>query len=150
MAVSQAEHQTNDIMPVPQHTDLASAQPPAFDSAPTDAVLDSEVLPAEPQVKEPTSKGPLLKHINFWHEDELKMAHPEVQASSPVGYSRFCQFCSIRLKLVGTFAMALCIWSLAQNTVFISQHTVRLYTVLPLSFTEVSFPAITAISSTPC
>jgi len=24
----------------------------------------------------------MLKHINFWHEDELKMAHPEVQVPS--------------------------------------------------------------------
>lgn len=84
----QAEHQTSDIMPVPQHTGLASAQPPAVDSTPTDAVLDTEALPAELQVKEPSSKGPLLKHINFWHEDELKMAHPEVQASSLFGWRR--------------------------------------------------------------
>ena len=68
-------------MPVPQHTSATPAQPPGLDSVHTDAVLDAEPLSAEIQAKEPSSKGALLKHINFWHEDELKMAHPEVQAS---------------------------------------------------------------------
>ena len=79
--VAQAEHQTSDIMPEPQHTGLTPAQPSALDPVHTDAVLDAKPVPAEVQAKEPSSKGPLLKHINFWHEDELKMAHPEVQAS---------------------------------------------------------------------
>ena len=68
-------------MPVPHHTSSTPAQPPALDSAHTDAVLDPKPLSAELQAKEPGSQGPLLKHINFWLEDELKMAHPEVQAS---------------------------------------------------------------------
>lgn len=75
----QAEHQTSDIVQEPCHADSTAAQSPASDSAHTGAALDAEPLAGEVQAKTPSSK--LLKHINFWHEDELKMAHPEVQAS---------------------------------------------------------------------
>ncbi len=36
----------------------------------------------EAQLRTQNTKGQMLKHINFWHEDELKMAHPEVQVPS--------------------------------------------------------------------
>lgn len=31
------------------------------------------------QQREQPAKNSSLKHINFWHEDELKTAHPEVK-----------------------------------------------------------------------
>ena len=68
-------------MPVPHHNGSTAVQPPAPDSAHTDPVVDAKSLSAELQAEVPNNKGPLLKHINFWHEDELKMAHPDVQAS---------------------------------------------------------------------
>ena len=60
--LAQAEHQTSDTIPVPHHSSSTPAQPPALDSAPTDAVLDPKPLSAELQAEEPGSKGPLLKH----------------------------------------------------------------------------------------
>ena len=69
------------MMPVPHHNGSKVLQPPAEGSVQTDAEGDAKSLSAELWAEAPNSKGPLLKHINFWHEDELKMAHPEVQAS---------------------------------------------------------------------
>lgn len=80
--IAQAEHQTSDIMPLPHHASASiAAQPPTPGSVHTDAVVTAKPASAEAQAKEPSSKVQLLKHINFWHEDELKLAHPEVQAS---------------------------------------------------------------------
>ncbi|KAL3149395.1 hypothetical protein ABBQ32_002192 [Trebouxia sp. C0010 RCD-2024] len=76
----QAEHQTSDIVQEPCHADSTPAQLPASGSAHAGAALVAEPLAVEVQAKPPGSTGKLLKHINFWHEDELKMAHPEVQA----------------------------------------------------------------------
>ena len=68
------------MVPVPHHNGSV-VQPPAEDSVQTEAEGDAKSLSTEIRAEAPNNKGPLLKHINFWHEDELKMAHPEVQAS---------------------------------------------------------------------
>lgn len=85
MTLLQAEHHTGDIVQEPQHTGSTAEQLPAADSTGAHAGPDIEPHSAEIQAKAPTSTGQLLKHINFWHEDELKLAHPEVQASLALG-----------------------------------------------------------------
>ena len=73
----QAEHQTSDILPIPSKQ--AEAHFPEQDSSMAVAAVDGgPVAAASPDIQQ-SSKGQLLKHINFWHEDELKLAHPEVQ-----------------------------------------------------------------------
>ena len=83
MSSQQAEHQVIDVVPaVSAHVHQEAAQQlpeEKQECAGTQAV--QPVLP-EAQLRTQNNKGPMLKHINFWHEDELKMAHPEVQVPS--------------------------------------------------------------------
>ena len=46
-----------------------------------------EPVAPEAELRSQNSKGQLLKHINFWHEDELKMAHPEVQVQMTIMFA---------------------------------------------------------------
>ncbi len=79
----QAEHQVIDVVPAASahvHQEAAQQLPEEKqERAGSHAV--QPVLP-EAQLRTQTDKGQMLKHINFWHEDELKMAHPEVQVLS--------------------------------------------------------------------
>ena len=75
----QAEHQTTDILPASQHKSAQDASESAQDPSLAVDAAKVSLSVTEDQTKKQSSKGPLLKHINFWHEDELKMAHPEVQ-----------------------------------------------------------------------
>ena len=87
----QAENHTADTVPpaadtVPLATDSAdTAQVQADQSQQPDNDADA-IVQQEAQPRGNADKGSLLKHINFWHEDELKMSHPDVQAS--------CQLCN--------------------------------------------------------
>lgn len=79
----QAEHQVIDVVPaanVHVHQEATQQLPEEKqECAGTHAV--QPVLP-EAQLRTQPDKGQMLKHINFWHEDELKMAHPDVQVPS--------------------------------------------------------------------
>ena len=87
----QAEHHTDDALPPAAHaallpTDSASradVQAEQRRQPDNDAAV---IVHQEVQPRSNGDKGSLLKHINFWHEDELKMSHPDVQAS--------CQLCN--------------------------------------------------------
>lgn len=83
----QAEHQPSDIVPTPSIQ--AEAHLPEEGSSLAVAAVDTEqgatALIPDPDA---SSKGQRLKHINFWHEDELKMAHPEVQAEKKMEQKR--------------------------------------------------------------
>ncbi|DBB08958.1 TPA: hypothetical protein ACH3X3_007593 [Trebouxia sp. C0006] len=85
----QAEHQVIDVVPaVSAHVHQEAAQQlpeEKQECAGTQAV--QPVLP-EAQLRTQNNKGQMLKHINFWHEDELKMAHPEVQAEKKMEQKR--------------------------------------------------------------
>lgn len=69
------------------------------------------VLP-ETQLCTQSNKGQMLKHINFWHEDELKMAHPEVQVPSPS-----MQYTWLQNVLFDTFdtLCVICLFGLTQQ-----------------------------------
>lgn len=85
----QAEHQTSDIY----SSHPTSAQQEEGQHLPTNehshAVMQA-IEPVAPQaeLRLQHGKGQLLKHINFWHEDEVKMAHPEVQAEKKMEQQR--------------------------------------------------------------
>ncbi|KAA6427499.1 MAG: hypothetical protein FRX49_02162 [Trebouxia sp. A1-2] len=85
----QAEHQVIDAVPATSlHVHQEATQQLSEEKqecAGTHAV--QPVLP-ETQLCTQSNKGQMLKHINFWHEDELKMAHPEVQAEKQMERKR--------------------------------------------------------------
>ena len=79
----QAEQQVIDVVPAVSahvHQEATQQLPEKQECAGTPAV---QPVLTEAQLRTQTDKGQMLKHINFWHEDELKMAHPEVQVPSP-------------------------------------------------------------------
>lgn len=81
----QAQHQISDMLPKTPAAVTTEAMQLPDQPANSQAV---EPIQAEAELRTQDSKGPLLKHINFWHEDELKMAHPEVQAEKKMEQKR--------------------------------------------------------------
>lgn len=83
LTLLQAEHQTSDIHPAHSTSITQEVGQHLPTKEHSHAVTQAEE-PVAPQaeLRLQNSKGQLLKHINFWHEDELKMAHPEVQVQT--------------------------------------------------------------------
>ena len=79
----QAEHQVIDVVPaVSTHVHQEAIQQLPEEKQKRAGTLASQPVLSEAQLRNQNNKGQMLKHINFWHEDELKMAHPEVQVPS--------------------------------------------------------------------
>ena len=73
--------QHGDAADVPEHSSSSAARPDVHTTAEPHEIA---IQQAPSVVAEDRSRGKLLKHINFWHEDELKMAHPEVEVITAV------------------------------------------------------------------
>ncbi len=81
LPLMQAEHQTNDVLPTAPFvvTEAQQMQEQRPSESAASQALETVQPEAQLRTQESKGQGQLLKHINFWHEDELKMAHPEVQ-----------------------------------------------------------------------
>jgi len=79
----QAEHQVSDVVPaVSAHVHQEATQQLPKEKQECAGTHAVQPVLSEAQLRTQNNKGQMLKHINFWHEDELKMAHPEVQVPS--------------------------------------------------------------------